>query len=351
MMLTEPVKNFIKKYYTLLIYKRYHFISNRQALKALKNIETQKGKLPIKLKKEVQQYAQETLGWKGYAPWLLVYTAVCGEFKEGWIPDNYYRTIITPNIQGEYGKISFLKPLTNQLFQPISILDIAYFINNNWFNHKYQKLTPQQVKKLIEKQPTNKIIFKADNSFQGKGVKALKTENLNLKTLEIIGNGTLQLFIEQHDFFNQFQLNSTATIRLTTVINKTGTSSLRSSYLRIGRNGETHITSKTHIRIPIDIIDGTLNEVGYLPNWQTISSHPDSNIEFKDKIIPNFKICAAEVKKLHLKLPMVQCIGWDLIIDKHSKVVLMEWNGYGNDIKFSEATQGPCFKDLEWIIK
>jgi hypothetical protein len=26
----------------------------------------------------------------------------------------------------------------------------------------------------------------------------------------------------------------------------------------------------------------------------------------------------------------------------------MEWNAEHNDIKFSEATQGPCFADLRW---
>ena len=348
MILTELLKNSIKKTYSSVIDIRYHYISNKQALSALRNIEQQKGKLPAQLKKEVQQYAQKKLGWKGYAPWLLVYTAICGKFKEGWVPDNYYRVLVTPNFQGEYGKISFLKPLTKQLFQTGSTLDIAYFINNNWFDHKYQKLSNQQVESLIGKQ-INSIVYKSDQSFQGKGVKVFKTANLNLKTLEIIGNGTLQRFIEQHDFFNQFQLISTATIRLTTVIDPNGKPSLRSSYLRIGRNGETHITSKTHIRIPVDIKEGTLDEMGFLPNWQTITSHPDSNIEFKNKTIPSYKTCVEQVLKLHSKFPMVQCIGWDVIIDKHSQMVLMEWNGYGNDIKFSEATQGPCFKDLGWI--
>ncbi|VXB65390.1 sugar-transfer associated ATP-grasp domain-containing protein [Maribacter litoralis] len=345
---TEPIKNSIKKYYSSFLDSRYHFISNRQALKALKHIEKQKGKLPIQLKKEVRQYAQETLGWKGYAPWLLVYTAICGKFKKGWIPDNYYRVVITPKLQGEYGKVSFLKSLTKPLFQTDTLVDIAYFINTDWFDHNYKKLSTPQVEKLIGKQ-TNKIVFKADNSFQGKGVKVFNTEDLNLKTIQNIGNGTIQQFIEQHDFFNQFQTNSTATIRLTTVIDKTGTASLRAGYLRLGRTRDTHISSKTHIRVPIDIAEGTLEEVGYLPNWYTITNHPDSKIEFKDKTIPNFKTCVEEVKKLHLKLPMVQCIGWDVIIDKHSQMVLMEWNGYGNDIKFSEATQGPCFKDLGWI--
>jgi hypothetical protein len=30
----------------------------------------------------------------------------------------------------------------------------------------------------------------------------------------------------------------------------------------------------------------------------------------------------------------------------NDNVQVMEWNGFHNDIKFSEATQGPCFADL-----
>ena len=52
--------------------------------------------------------------------------------------------------------------------------------------------------------------------------------------------------------------------------------------------------------------------------------------------------------ELHRSIPFVRSIGWDLIIDINDTVKVMEWNGYHNDIKFSEATQGPCFSDLGW---
>ena len=47
-------------------------------------------------------------------------------------------------------------------------------------------------------------------------------------------------------------------------------------------------------------------------------------------------------------MPYARCIGWDVTVDSEEKVNLMEWNGEHNDIKFAEATQGPCFLGLGW---
>jgi hypothetical protein len=51
---------------------------------------------------------------------------------------------------------------------------------------------------------------------------------------------------------------------------------------------------------------------------------------------------------LHEKLPFARTIGWDVVVDQHENVAVMEWNGWHNDIKFSEAADGPCFADLGW---
>jgi hypothetical protein len=47
-------------------------------------------------------------------------------------------------------------------------------------------------------------------------------------------------------------------------------------------------------------------------------------------------------------VPFTSIIGWDVAVDENHNVKVMEWNGDHNDIKFSEATQGPCFSDLGW---
>jgi hypothetical protein len=47
-------------------------------------------------------------------------------------------------------------------------------------------------------------------------------------------------------------------------------------------------------------------------------------------------------------VPYARCVGWDLTVDSDEQVMVMEWNAEHNDVKFSEATQGPCFADLDW---
>jgi hypothetical protein len=69
---------------------------------------------------------------------------------------------------------------------------------------------------------------------------------------------------------------------------------------------------------------------------------------YAGKKIPNFQNCVSTVLELHQQLPYVRCIGWDLIVDEQEQINLMEWNGLDNDIKVSEATQGPCFSDMGW---
>ena len=102
------------------------------------------------------------------------------------------------------------------------------------------------------------------------------------------------------------------------------------------------------MRVPVDLQSGALDAQGYLPTWLTIDRHPDTHVAFAKKIIPCFGSCLSTVLELHKLMPYARCIGWDLIVDKQQSIKVMEWNGNHNDIKFSEATQGPCFSDLGW---
>jgi hypothetical protein len=49
-------------------------------------------------------------------------------------------------------------------------------------------------------------------------------------------------------------------------------------------------------------------------------------------------------------MPFVRCIGWDLTVDDQGAVQILEWNGGHTGIKITEATQGPCFADLNWHL-
>ncbi|MCR1025190.1 hypothetical protein NQT66_10265 [Cellulophaga baltica] len=341
------LKNIAKKQLEKYEWYRYHHISNAIAQKTLKNLEKEKGKFPITLKKQSDAYAREILGSKEFSPWLYVYSHFSEEFKEGWIPDNFYGKVVIPKIQGDYGKISFLKPLNNRLFKEKACPDIAYFINGKWFDSNYNNVSVNNIKNLLF-QHTNKVVCKLDQSFQGKGIHIFQREEFETSKIFILGNCVIQKYIQQHHFFKAFTPNSVATIRLTTVIDSNSKISLRAAYLRLGRTHNTHVSSEDHIRIAIDLDNGTLNSIGYLNNWHRIEQHPDTLEKFDHKLIPNFEECKKLVERLHKRVPMVQAIGWDLIVGTNNEPIIMEWNGYSNDIKFSEATQGPCFKDLAW---
>lgn len=326
---------------------RFHFLHKKEVKGILWQIEKEKGRMDKKITKLADAYACEVLGSKVYAPWLYVYSAVQGTFKEGWIPDNYYREIVVPKTQGSYGKLSFNNMLTNSFFKMEQFPDVAYFINGQWISTDLQLVSFSHLKRTLFKNH-QEIVFKLDHSFQGTGIYLFNNSTFKEKVIRDLGDGAFQYRVRQHEFFDDFGFSALPTFRLTTVIDPQGSPSLRSAYLKLGRQGETHIHAKASVSVPIDITSGKLWDEGHLTNGSTTLHHPDTKMNFKDKIIPNFDKSVQFCKNLHLRAPYIMIIGWDVVVDHLGEVQVLEWNGYHNDIKYSEATQGPCFADLGW---
>ncbi len=91
-----------------------------------------------------------------------------------------------------------------------------------------------------------------------------------------------------------------------------------------------------------------MGDFGIDPSWQRHLRHPDSGFEFAGQRVPHFKKAVAECEKLHTKIPHFSIIGWDVSTMNSGEVRIMEWNAFHPDIKFSEASTGPCFFDLNW---
>ncbi len=336
-----------KKSMATLNVMRFHLIHRKLAKGALKTIEWEKGKTNKKIIKHADSYACEVLGSKIYAPWLYVYSALKGTFKEGWIPDNYYGQVVAPKIQGDYGRLSFAKLHGNSYFETKRFPDLAYYVNGRWLSKDLQILSSEGLREVIFFE-SDQIVFKRDQSFQGKGVYLIQKKNFKVEHIAKFGNGVFQKHIRHHSFFNDFGTAATATIRLTTVMDLSQKASIRAAYLRMGRLGETHVKSESQVKVGIDIVSGKLAEYGHLNDWTSTHNHPDTQIAFKNKTIPYFNTAVALCIELHSRVPYIGSIGWDLTIDSKGQVQILEWNGYHNDIKYSEATQGPCFADLGW---
>jgi hypothetical protein len=323
--------------------------SNSRALKALEIIEGYKGKINPKFRKLSDEYAKEVLGNKAYAPWLYVYSAMQNDFKEGWIPDNFYAKEVVPKLNGDYGKTVDRNFITPFLFSKVETLDIGYFINGKFFTPESKIIDSKNIQDhLFKKQ--DKIVYKLENSKRGKGVFIIDRNNFDASThlFKTYSNGVFQKFIQQHPFFSEFTDSSVATLRVTTVSDKLGNISAKAAYIRFGRDKDTHIIYKTVIAVPVDIKTGELHSKGYINDWVEIDTHPDSHISFQQKTIPNFNKCIDKAIQLHSVIPFMGCLGWDLTVDNLEEVQLIEVNAINNGIKLSESNSGPCFTDLNW---
>ena len=326
---------------------RYHWNPNNRVMKTLRNIEKDQGKLSSHTIKLCNEYAIEILGHKKYAYWLYVYSAIAGGFKEGWIPDRYFKDVVIPKIDGDYRALGKHKSLNNFFFNHNSFPDLASQMNGVFFNKNYKHVSPIDLKNLLFKE-VDDIVFKEDSSMRGRGIHFFNRKNFDITKIKKLGNGIFQRKIDQHDLFKKFTDNSVATLRITTVTNNLGEASARASYLRLGSGSETYLQSESNIRIPIDIKSGDFSEIAYLANWRAISEYPISKLSFKGNTIPLFNQCIELVLDLHTKVPFIGLIGWDVTIDANDNIMIMEWNSGHTGITLTEATQGPCFADLGW---
>lgn len=327
--------------------KQYHERHHDVAYKVLESIEADGGECRRRDRRLCDEYAVDVLGNKDFAPWLYVYTAVRGEFKQGWIPDNYYALFVVPQRNGAYGALSEKQCISRRLLRCPELPDIGYLVNGRFVSTKHQIVEDKMVANLLFARH-NRVVFKEDDSRRGRGVSVVKRDDFDSRAIKKMGDGVFQEFIMQHPFYHSLSPDAVATMRVTTVIDQFGKASVRSCYLRLGRSQDFHVKADTLIRVAIDRQTGVIDSVGYLPSWRMVSKHPDTGESFGKGIPPSFQECCDLAKRLHCDYPFVQCIGWDLAVSRTGEIKVLEWNGDHNDIKYSEAKQGPCFGDLNW---
>jgi hypothetical protein len=318
----------------------------RDAVKKLKSLEGYKGKMESRDKKLCDDYAVEILGHKRFAPWLYVYTAVAGRFKEGWVPENYYRSVVVPKLQGRYGGVADLRGLNTVMLQSDAFPDLLAYANGIFFDTAHRFVSPDAVRDTLFKHH-ERVVFKLDHSLQGSGIHFFTRESFSVEKIQQLGNGLFQSVVQPHRLLAKFANHSVATLRITTVYKDSGDVSVRGCHLRMGSGDETHVQGGS-IKVPVDLESGAFSDVGYTAEWLETRLHPTSHETFAGNVIPAFKACVRTVTELHQKAPYTRCVGWDVTVDREENVRLLEWNAEHNGIKFGEATQGPCFADLGW---
>jgi hypothetical protein len=295
--------------------------SKAQARSVLHAIELQQGTTNPRTIRLANEYARAALGSVHYAPWMHVYAAISGGFKEGWIPDNYYGLAVDPLKSGEAAKVVILKTFTNRILNTEALPDLAYVIDGVYYARNFKPLPAAELTDVLFERD-ERVFFKADNSYQGKSVLIMTREDFP-RTARL-PDGVFQAPIKQHAFFAPISPRATATLRITTARQLDGTVAVKAAYLRAGRAADEIVRCRSHVRVSLDAGTGELSDVGYLHDWRRVSEHPDTGFRFAQRSIPHFGNATALCQSLHESCPHMHCIGWDVCIDDDDRVKIME---------------------------
>lgn len=327
---------------------KYDVQDRKRALKVLSVVERQSAAVAPAVRRQAEQYAASVLGSKRFTPWLLVYAAMAGEFRDGWLPDNFYGRVVVPNLNHALRYVADLKSFTRLVFRSDAIPDTGYLINGRFYDRDHRELPLQHVRDIVF-DGCEAIIFKSDSSRQGKGVFTLNRSDFEPEAFASEhGNAAFQRLIVQHPFFDGFSPGGGTTIRVTTVRTLGADFEARAAYIRFPGTDQATVASASHVRVAIDLGAGSMAESGYLSDWSRVDRHPGSTNRFERVGVPAMERVVQRCVSMHEGVPHVGVIGWDVMVDADENVWIIEWNAKHNDIKFSEATSGPCFAGLGW---
>lgn len=348
MSLKQTVKNKIKAHRQKKWSKDFDLQINQKEKKLYQSLISQdKSRMVLPMQeKMIRQYSMDVLGSLDFFPGLKSYTAYSREFKEGWIPNNYYGRVVLPSIKGDFCCIDNLKTHSKRLLQTDLIPDLAYCLAGDFMLTDGTKVCENELERILFE--VNDFVFlKKNNSMRGYGVIKLDREKFKNCDLNSFGDFVIQSALTQHQFFENIVSGSIATLRVTTVKAKGVLTKNRLSSLRVGRYGDEFIRDTTTLVVGVSP-NGFLSENALGENWEMYPAHPDTGYVFKDQQIPFFELAEKVCEDLHDKLGLTGIIGWDICITPNGSVQILEWNAQYPGINYSEAMVGPNFNGLGW---
>lgn len=297
-----------------------------------------------------RDYASEVLGDSRYTEGLMLYCVIAGEFREGWIPWEYFTDVVSPRINGHLRHVAKVKTLARRLFATDAFPDVAYVINGAYFDVNLDHLSDSALRQRLEGDVGDGVLIcKPDVSYAGRGVREVVPRTADLGALaRELGDGVLQRRIAQQAFFDEFVPGGTVTLRIITVSDQRRAISTRAAHVKFHRSQERVVGAATSIRCAVDLTTGIMSDTGFMKDWSRHDRHPDSGARFGGTLVPGFHAAVELCADLHRRLPHVGVVGWDVIIDARAVPHVLEWNGFTPVISNVEPVSGPCFTGLGW---
>jgi hypothetical protein len=300
--------------------------------KNFKDLENHR-KLTKEQKKEVQDFYVSMIGKKIPLYCHEYFYSRTGVFTKEYVPNNIYHCEIVPkanvhrcqSVLGDKNMCDFLFPGEN----------VVHSILKNMNGYYYYEGIPVSVEEAISLcQNMEKVIIKPSRKTKGQGVQIFSARegmtDLFGKTVEQLFKEYKQDFLIQ-DWVRQHKdmaaLNPTSVNTLRILSYRSGMEVLIIySVVRIGRSGSVVDNQCA------GGISTTISEQGHLGKFafggysEDNITRTDSGIVLEGYQLPSFDKAIEFVKRLHLKLPFFNIVGWDVAIQEDGEPVLIEFN-------------------------
>jgi len=99
-------------------------------------------------RKLCDEYAVRVFGKKEFAPWLYFFTLFSGEFKEGWIPLNYYAKYVLPD--PSLARVSSVKTFSKVVLKTDALPDIGYYLNGKFYNKNFSVISLSELQSMVK---------------------------------------------------------------------------------------------------------------------------------------------------------------------------------------------------------
>ena len=312
-------------------------------------------------KKEIDQFwSTYNVKFQEYE-WHRMYYTVTGIHDPRYIPVPFAERVL----YRFYNKQDFVPAYADknmfQLFLPSMCFptSIGKRVNSRYYdkagNYCGEELTQKYIDAVYDAfledcdGRANEIVIKdAVGSRQGRGVKKsaiTSKESLNqLLSQSASENIVIQMAVQQHPFFAQFNEDSVNIIRITTW-RKENEVYILSPCIRFGIKGshtDVAYVNGTEIINAVKINrDGTISR-----KYVTLNGEWADLPDGINTVVPEWESMLKYVKSNALALPYFDIVAWDITVDVNSKVVCIEYNLKWPGTIVYQYAHGPMAGDL-----
>jgi hypothetical protein len=296
---------------------------------------------------QCDEYAADVLGSRWHAPWLYVYAALQGRFREGWIPPSYLGQWVAPWSTGGLRGMTATKSMTRRILGTDALPDLGYVIAGRYYDRDFQPVDAAGFLAALRREH-ERVVVKRDGQYRGYGVRRMTVDELAAADPSSLGPCVIQSWVQQHPDLERVTPDASAAYRIVTARELDGTIGMRGGIVKFGQPGDGIVSGASKLMVGVVDDIGTLADTAHDEDWRVCTAHPATGVSVTGWVLPAYPEAVRLCTSLHASVPHLGVVGWDVTVDEAGRVRVLEWNAGHIGVSYSESTIGPSFIGLGW---